>query len=128
MADLLTSNIEIKIGDTKEWEFAVTSTNNRTGVVSVVNISAGTFRFTAKTNYTDADNAAIITKTSSTGITVVDGAGGIGKLKLSPSDTSGLTNQPAYLHYDLQLALSSETYTIAVGVLKLIEQFAITTP
>lgn len=74
-----------------------------------------TVRFTAKRRTTDADGAAMITKSTGSGITAV---GDVATITIAPSDTDALaaarTNETLY--YDVQVAGAGfGPWTVATG-------------
>ncbi len=82
-----------------------------------LNLTGKTIRFTAKYGIADADAAAVIAKTTPTGVVITDAAAGICEVRLVTTDTSTLT--ATYdLVWDLQVADGSSTQTVDSGVLR----------
>src|SRR5437868_6230179 len=79
-------------------------------------ITGATFKFTIKrSRLQDPDYAALVLKTSASGITITDALNGAGRIDISPGDTSALplVDQPA--DYDLQIIRGSNPEIIASG-------------
>lgn len=64
-------------------------------------VSNSHFWFTAKKRYFDADAAALISKESGQGITVLDASAGKARIIIDPSDTDSLTRREV-LRFDVQ--------------------------
>jgi len=98
-------DLELPRGDTGRWNLAFS-----------VNLTGAKIWFTAKRAYTDADNAAVISlSTTTTGITITDAPNGAATLVIPPSATSALVTPPPptplTLVYDVQVKESDGTVT-----------------
>ena len=83
-----------------------------------INLAGLTVRFSAK--YDPADQAAVIAKSTPTGVTVTDAAAGKIRVNIEVADTSGLPARPLYLHYDVEVSdAAGHRFTVALGVLEL---------
>lgn len=84
---------------------------------SALNLTTGTLYFTVKSNSRQADVDALCQKSSGSGITVTDAAGGLFTVTLSPSDTVD-AYAPSYMLWDVQYVTSGgNVYTLAGGAL-----------
>lgn len=93
-------------GDHADLQFTVVDAD---GVA--VNITGATISWKCAA---DADSAAIVTKTTASGITITNGAAGIFKVALAPADTTSISG--VYYH-EAQMTLSGAVTTVAVGKL-----------
>lgn len=95
-AEPAATHLRLYRGDTVELVLEVT-----VGGVPV-DLTGGTLFFTLKTSPSDADNAALLSKVSGSGITVTDAAEGRAVVTLADTETLSL---PLYtvLHFDVQL-------------------------
>jgi len=98
---------------TKLFQIAVTQDG------APLDISSRPLQFSAKESL--YDGTVLIEKTTSAGITITDGPGGIALLQIDPDDTSTLSDiQSHTLVWDLKLADGALNYGIASGTLKVI--------
>jgi hypothetical protein len=110
-------------GDDESFDVAVVDKN---GVV--VNLTGASLRFTVKRDAADLDVDAVITKTTGSGITVTNAAGGIARIDIAATDTSAMI-RGTLLVWDLQVRDSnSKTRTLASGTLRIIVDVSRTTP
>ena len=115
--------ISMTRGDTFTFNLAVTQSG------AAYNLTGASIRMTAKWNYTDADNAAVFSRTIGSGITVTNAAGGLATVSIAPSNTSSLPATTTNLYYDIQVTDSgANIYTVAYGVLTVNPDVSITTP
>lgn len=66
-------------------------------------ITGWTIWFTAKRKLSDADGSAIIRKTTTSGITIVDAANGWAQVLIDSSDTGALEDRDIMLYFDVQI-------------------------
>lgn len=106
-------------GDTAAFTITVT----RSG--SAENITGATLYFTVKSNSAQADAAAIIQKSTVSGITITNGAGGIASVAITPANTSSVT--PGVYYYDVQYRTTGgDVYTVDSGYFLLQEEITAT--
>lgn len=107
--------ITMKRATTKVLNWAVTSD----GVA--VNISSQTLRFMAKASQKDADVDAIISKSTTSGITITNGPGGLLSMTLNPTDSNDTTHFPAgvttTLYWTLRYIDGANCYDVDSGTL-----------
>lgn len=110
-------------GDTYTFSLAVTQAG------SAFNLTGGSVRMTAKWAYTDADVAAVFTRTIGSGISIVSASGGLTTVTIAPANTSSLPGNLVNLVYDIQVTDASDNiYTIVDGILTVLPDVSITTP
>jgi hypothetical protein len=111
-------------GDTQLVDVLVTDPD--TG--NPVDISTMSLRFTAKYRTTDADDEAIIAKTSDYGGIVIGGQTGEAVVTIDPEDTIDLTKTTQLL-WDLQVTdVSGAVRTAAAGRIIISADVSITVP
>lgn len=92
--------IQVQLGKTRKFRIQV---QDRLTLQPVDITGWSAFKFLAKTNISDTDLQAIITKTLGGGISVVNPASaGQIEILLSASDTSALTETPVHLFAEAQ--------------------------
>lgn len=102
---LIDQNFEMHSGDTKDIEVSVLDELD-----AVVNITGATAVFILSNN---PYSAAIITKSSGSGIVITDGVAGLLTITLDPADTAALAGA---FYYEVELTdASSRVSTIVVG-------------
>lgn len=104
-------NFETFQNDTETIEFTVKDVD---GVA--VNVTGSTVTWVIKQRWSDA--AAIITKTTGDGISIIDGNNGIIRMVLSPADTAAVATGPYKHKCSVQLP-SGETDTVLEGMMYL---------
>lgn len=105
------------LGDTVLFDLAIT----RDGLP--VDLTGATLWFTAKRSPADVDADAVFQKSTGSGISVSDAAGGLARVTVAPTDTSTLSNTDQTLECDVQLKEADGTVTtVARGQLILIPQ------
>ena len=116
--------LEMKRGDSHEWEFAVKKADG-----AVQPITGASLRWTAKSRVDDLDAAAVLTATTANGKAVItDGAGGLCEVRLVPADTDTLS-VPLTLLWDLQVRdASGNVRTVAEGKLLISADVSRTVP
>lgn len=95
------------------------------------NITTSSLRFIAKSDYSDADIAAIINLTVGSGITILNGPAGSAQIIIPRSNTvvaSIPTNYTIDLFYELQVNNGGTTLTPLHGILTIIPSVSQTTP
>ena len=98
-------DLELPRGDTGRWLLTFN-----------VNLTGAKVWFTAKRAFTDADSAAVIALSTTTGgVTILDAALGTARLVIPSSATSALTTpgppSPLTLVYDIQIREADGTIT-----------------
>jgi hypothetical protein len=97
-------------GDTAYLDINVTHPNEE------ATLAGCTLKFTAKRDYSDAQNAAVISKSTANGITITGDL--TATVKILPTDTSSLEAGPVVLYWDLELTdATPDTFTVASGTL-----------
>lgn len=97
MPDRRDIRLKIERGDGPSFDIAAVKEDG-----TAQDITGSTLWFTAKHRLTDIDDAAVIRKSTTDGsITIVDGPGGIARVRLSGADTQGMTSL-IVLHWDVQ--------------------------
>lgn len=110
-------------GDTNKFDFQVLISG------AAVNISAFTFRFTAKYQQDDEDVDAVFTCTNSDGISLTAPTNGELRVTVSPAKTNVLPKHDTDLFWDLQYVdAASEVHTVAMGTLQVRCDVSLTTP
>lgn len=116
---LVGSSAHTKYGFKMITNFQMVAGDDKTLVVSIkdaegnaVNITGATFKWQCARSY---GKASAISKTSSSGIAITDGANGTLTVTLSGSDTESLSG--TYVH-ELQMTLNSIVSTPIVGTMK----------
>ncbi len=93
------------------------------------NLTGASLRFTAKRSTTDADSAAVLSKTIGAGIVVTDAAAGKYRIDFAPGDTSGMIEPIAPLVFDVQLrTAAAEVYTLLTGYIWVVPDVSRTAP
>lgn len=115
-----TGEIDIARGDDQTIRFTVTDSTG-----AVLNVSAGTFKFTVKDDIDDAIADALFQKQSpaGNGIDLTSAASGIVDVNVAAADTQALSG-PKF--WDLEMVLAGKTRTLAGGVFRVRKD--ITTP
>jgi hypothetical protein len=97
-------------GDTAYLDITITHPNPG------ATLDGCTLKFTAKRDYNDAQSSAVITKTTSSGITITGDL--TATVKMLPANTSSLEAGPVMLYWDLELTdATPDTFTVASGTL-----------
>jgi hypothetical protein len=106
-------------GDTNEYDLTFSRLDGQ-GVAQPLDLTGATIVFTLKRDLADTDDAAVLQKTDSSGITVsAPATAGLATLKLDPADTASLP-APRAFHYDVQVTESDgRVTTTAIGLLRL---------
>ena len=122
---MVTANRSMQRGDSFAWNVAAL-----TQAGAVIDMTGGTWRFTAKWNTADADNAAAFSLVVAAGeIVVISAALGTATINIGPSKTSSLPAHKFTLFYDVQATTSaSAVYTIETGKLTVNCDVTRTTP
>lgn len=105
-------------------DFTITATEDG----SPLDLTGATVRFTAKRDAVDADDAAVIAKTSDTGIAIdEDPTTGVAVITIEAADTEDL-RASATLVYDVQVTRGGRTLTVLAGHLAVIADVSRTAP
>jgi hypothetical protein len=119
-------------GDTAYFQYTSSRVTDATAnpvTTTPLILTGATIAFTAKENIDDTNAQATFTKTTSSGITITSALTGEFKVKISPSDTSGLnlscSGDFKELYFDVQITLgatngvyvSGDVITIDSGIL-----------
>jgi hypothetical protein len=97
-------------GDTAYLDITITHPNPG------ATLDGCTLKFTAKREFTDAQDAAVIKKDTSDGITVTGDL--TATVKILPADTSDLEADTVVLQYDVELTdATPDTFTVDSGTL-----------
>ena len=86
-------------GKTRRFRFQVVDRSTRLPVDITLWTS---FRFMGKNQFTDADGAAVISKSLGSGITAITPSAGVIEVLLQPADTSGLSDLGVQLFAEAQ--------------------------
>ena len=106
----MTTKLEMWRGDDREFTFTITEDG------APMNLTDAVLRFTAKRSLLDADDAAVIAKSTGSGIEAEDPTTGVATLTLAAADTESLTGT-AQLIWDLQVARGGSVRTVLRGLL-----------
>lgn len=113
-------------GDSTPFPFRVTRKDPTTGATLPVSLTGAVFTFTAKYREDDAQSAAVFTRTSASGVEIVNAADGRAQVRLAPANTTAFT-LPTTLYWDIQMVDNAgDTYTVDSGYLMVMPD--ITTP
>jgi hypothetical protein len=105
--------------------FSCTAKKNGT----VIDLTGGTLRMTAKYQYRDADNAAVFALSTGSGISVISAPAGTFTITISPTNTSSLPFHTVPLVYDIRLTESGGAVDVlAYGTLTVSPNVTVTTP
>lgn len=110
---MIVSNLIVKRG--KTLPFSATCTSNG----QPFDLTGATLKFLAKRSVGDADDAAVITKTSDVGggIVVPTPTNGVAQVQILAADTAALTNAETVLYWELQVVSATNPFTVAGGPL-----------
>jgi hypothetical protein len=107
----MSDTVTMRAGTTKQLNFAVTSN------AVAVDITSQSFIFMATNAVKDLDAAALISKSVGSGITITDGAGGLLKVIIVPTDTNTFPLATTNLYATLRFIEGANVYDVWNGVL-----------
>lgn len=112
-------------GDSFTWQLQIQLNGTAQNITGFTGL-----RMTAKYRRTDADNLAVFTKTSGSGITVNNASTGLFTIAFTSADTSALdATTDVILDYDIQYTdSSSNPHTVANGKITVRPDVSITVP
>lgn len=93
-----------------------------------VDLTGAELRFTAKRDVTDADNDAVISKTTGAGVTTVTAVEGLARIDIDAADTDAMA-RGTLLVWDLQVVDTfDKVRTVASGSLRIMVDVSRTAP
>lgn len=112
-------DVSMRSGDTKKIDIVVDELDSAGVVTGQVNLSGATIKWKAF----DTSGMEQISKTTASGITILDAVGGKLQVLLDPADTAALEGR--FLHETEVTDASGNVSTVTTGVLKVAKDFVV---